>query len=233
MLRGLLGLDGAAGWGEVDVSLMEILMIEHEGVLIVDGDVLLLHESEREFVPLVDARVGGAFFCGISDGRGVGPDENCMGRKLTDGRDEGAQPLAVLLLGIGPTVHAVVEVNDGEGGGSNAGVSGDLIGKTRVAGGGGGGEKIAVGVACEETGGFGIVAAGDGVAEEQDVGEGWVGVLGAVGPGPLYFFGDGLSSDGLSLRGGGDGLREQTEERREQQNAGVALKHVCMVHGED
>jgi hypothetical protein len=50
-LSGLLGLDGAAGWGEVDVALMEILMIEHEGVLIVDGDVLLL---------LASAIIGGA-----------------------------------------------------------------------------------------------------------------------------------------------------------------------------
>jgi hypothetical protein len=46
-LSGLLGLDGAAGWGEVNVALMKVLMIEHEGVLIVDGDVLLLHEGER------------------------------------------------------------------------------------------------------------------------------------------------------------------------------------------
>lgn len=207
---------------------MKVLMIEHEGVLIIDGDVLLLHEGEREFVPLVDTRVGGACFCWLANGRGAGPDENCMGRKLTDGREEGAQALAVLLLGIGPSVHAVVEVNDGEGGGSDLGVSGDLIGKARVAGGGGSGEKVAVGVACEETGSFGIVASGDGVAEEQDVGKGWVGVLGAVGPGPFYFFGD-----GLGLCGGGDGLREQTKERHEKQNAGVALKHVCIVHGRD
>jgi len=79
-LRDLLGLKCASSLCEVDVVLVEILVLQHEGVLIVDNDVLVLHDLKREAVARVDAFVGGSCGGGLADGRSCGPDERSRWR---------------------------------------------------------------------------------------------------------------------------------------------------------
>ena len=119
-------------------------------------------------------------------------------------------------FGVFPSVHSIVEVDESEFQRHHGEVIVDLVDEAWVSGGCGGGEEVTVGAAGEKFGDLGIVAASDGIAEEQDVGEGGIGCVGLGGPGPLDFFEDALMRGGFGSLGEGRGEGEACkEEERE------------------
>jgi hypothetical protein len=107
----------------------------------------------------------------------------------------------VLYLCVLPTVHAVIEVDHGEGDVLEVGELGDLPGQSRVSGTGGRRHEIDVRDSGEVLGDLGEVASGNGVAEEENVGKMWVGVLRTHLPSPLDIFRDGSRYLGVETKG--------------------------------
>lgn len=215
-----MGHNGVARVGVVDVAVVKVLMLEHEGVEIVGVDVVAGHERGGEAVAGPNASVAGSAFalavgigCVMEDRRGGSPDEFGAGRTGAQGGDHFGKPRGVLGFGVTPAVHAVVEVDDGEMNPGHLKVFAKLDGESRVAAADGGGEEIDVGGAGQVFGDGWIIAAGDGVADEEDVGQAGGGRFRALSPCPLDRFGDGeagLGGDGGSGdEDGGDGEQEE------------------------
>ena len=55
--RGLVSLDLASLVVEVDVVQMQVSVAFHEGMLVVDGNAVMLHYGEREGISSIDAGI--------------------------------------------------------------------------------------------------------------------------------------------------------------------------------
>src|SRR5258708_38812660 len=101
-------------------------------------------------------------------------------------------------------------MNDGEGDSLRGGELGDLAGKAGITNGSGGGHEVDIGDAAEIFGVPREIVACDGIAEEQDIREFRVSMLGADFPRPLDLFGN-----RGRLLGANGGRLDQKAERKD------------------
>jgi len=94
--------------------LIEVGMLGHESVLVVDGNPLRFDEGSGDRIAFVDARIGGAIGCLGFDRGDRSPDELGATWECRNGSEKDGKAGFELRFGISPTVQAVVEVNYGE-----------------------------------------------------------------------------------------------------------------------
>ncbi len=209
--------DGGAILVEVDRVVIEVEMPDHEAVLVVDKNFLRFDEGVSDGIPGVDAGIGGAARCVSLDWSDGGPYELTATGKRPNGSKEHGKARLELCLRVAPAVHAVVEMNDGEGDSLRGGELGDLAGKTGITNGRGGGHEVDVGDAAEILGDLREIVACDGIAKEQDIRKFRIGMLGTDFPRPLDLFGNRgrpLGAKGRRL----DQNAERKDKKRSQNN---------------
>src|ERR1700730_11006902 len=112
--------------------LIEVGMLGHESVLVVDGNPLCFDEDSGNGITCVDTRIGGAVGCFGLDRRDRGPDELAATRECPNSLEEDGKAGFELRFGVPPAVKAVVEVNDGEGDALRSGKLSDLMGQAGI-----------------------------------------------------------------------------------------------------
>src|SRR5258708_23768375 len=100
---------------EMEGVLIEVGMLGHKSVLVVDRNPLRFDEGSGDRISCVDARIGGAVGCLGFDRGDRSPDELGATWECPNGLEKDGKAGWALRFRISPAVQAVVEVNYGEG----------------------------------------------------------------------------------------------------------------------
>src|SRR6266403_425130 len=216
--RGLNAHYGRASLVEMKGILVEVSMLGHKSVLVVDWNLFCFDEGSSDGIPRFNAEIRGAVRCLRFDRGDRSPDELAVTWERPNGLKKNGEAGLELRFGVAPAVQAVVEVNYSEGDTLKCGKFGDLARKARIAYRRRRRQEIDIGDANEILGYLREVTAGDRVAEKKDVGQLGVGGLRPNFPRPLDLFGN----RGLVLRADDYRLRGKTETENSKRSKTVA-----------
>src|SRR2546421_6869096 len=177
--------DCRASLVEVEGVLVEVGMLCHQLVLVIDGNPLRFDEGLSDGISRVNAGIRGAIGCLGFDRRDRSPDEFAVTWECPNGLEKNGKAGLELCFRIAPAVQAIVEVNYREGDTLQGGELCNLAGKASIAHGCRRRQEVDISDAAEIFGYLWEIVAHDRVAEKKDIGQLGVGELRTNFPGPL------------------------------------------------
>src|ERR1700682_3320946 len=107
-------LDGGSITAKVDRILIQIGMMAHQGMLIVDCNAATAYKCFRNFISGIDSRIRRTIAC-IRSHRGCGgPNKSSIWCEVPHHSEKAGKSFLVLFFTVAPAVHPIIEVHNSE-----------------------------------------------------------------------------------------------------------------------
>src|ERR1700680_4774590 len=107
-------LDGSSSVAKVDRILIQIGMMAHQGMLIVDCNAATAYKCFRNFISGIDSRIRRPIACIRFHGGCGGPNESSTWCDGPHYPEKAGKSLFILFFTVDPTVHPIIEVHNTE-----------------------------------------------------------------------------------------------------------------------